>query len=148
MPEILGLPLKDFFIVWGAGLSTLLAILKLVEFWRDRFRLEVDYDFSTDPHEGNRIVVRNLTARPITIPYRELLMRRRWAVLRKREEIPLTDEQPCDVSIPAHASHTFEFKEQSHFSLKSKLLAGKTIYLRVWLAGRRPITLKVYTNGA
>lgn len=148
MPEILGIPLKDFLIVWGASLSTLLAILKFVEFWRDRFRLEVNYDFSTDPHEGNKITVRNLTTKPVTIPYRQLLIRPRWALFQKREEIPFTDEPPYDVNIPAHASHTFEFKEQSHFSLKSKLLAGKTIYLKVWLAGRRPITLKVYTNVA
>ncbi|WP_449302244.1 hypothetical protein [Pseudoxanthomonas mexicana] len=148
MPIDIDISGKDFVAIWGATLSTVLGVLKVAEYWRDRFRLEIDYDFTNDPSEGNKITLRNLTARPITIPYRELLMRKRWHFFRRREEIPFTDEPPCDVTIPAHSSHTFEFREMAHFSLKSKMLSGKTIYLKLWIAGRKPVTLPVYTNEA
>jgi hypothetical protein len=148
MPIHLDISTNEFLAVWGAALSTILGILKLAEYWKSRFRLEVDYDFTDDPNQGNKITLRNLTSTPITIPYRELLMRKKWHFFRKREEILFTDEPPSDVTVPAHSSHTFEFKEAAHFSLKSKALSGKTIYIKVWIAGRKPVTLPVYTNEA
>jgi hypothetical protein len=38
---------------WGAGLSTLLAIIKVWEIWRDRFQLDVSYNFRSDGNIGN-----------------------------------------------------------------------------------------------
>jgi hypothetical protein len=147
MPISIDESLKDFLVIWAAGLSTLLGALKLLDYWDGRFRLQVDYDFTDDPSEGNKITLRNLTSNPITISYKELLIRRSWRFFQKYEEVPLTDEQPYDVCIPAHSSHTFNYKDMSHFSLNSKLLTGKTIYLKIWIAGRRPLTLVVYRNG-
>lgn len=146
MPTIIDESLKDLLTIWGAGLSTLLGALKILEYWDDRFRLQVDYDFSDDATEGNKITLRNLTSNPITIPYKELLIGRKWLPFLKYQEIPFTDEPPHDIFIPAHSSHTFNYKDMPHFSLKSKLMAGKTIYLKVWIAGRRPMTLTVYRN--
>ena len=147
MPISIDESLKDFLVIWAAGLSTLLGALKILEYWDDRFRLEVDHDFPDDPNEGKKITLRNLTSNPVTIPYKELLVRRKWWFFQKYEEVPSTNEPPYDVIIFAHSSHTFNYKDMSNFSLKSKLLAGKTIYLKIWIAGRRPLTLVVHRNG-
>ena len=45
---------------WGAGLSTLLAIVKLLEFWRDRFRLEVSCNLTGSESIGNEILIRRI----------------------------------------------------------------------------------------
>jgi hypothetical protein len=54
---------------WGAGLSTLLAFVKIWELWRDRLRIEVDYRFATDPNVGNSILIRNLSSRPLILSW-------------------------------------------------------------------------------
>jgi hypothetical protein len=148
MPASIESVAKDLAAIWGAILSTILAIQKGYEWWASRFRLETDYEFTDDPSIGHKITIRNLTGRPITIPFREVLSRKRWHFFRKPEEIPFTDESPTDVVIPAYGSHAFEFMELSHFSLKSKHLADHNIYLKVWIAGRKPKTLHVYANRA
>ena len=58
---------------WGAGLSTLLAIVKLSELWRDRFRVVVGYKFTSQAEIGNDILIRNLSSRPLILGHWELL---------------------------------------------------------------------------
>jgi hypothetical protein len=57
---------------WGAGLSTLLAAVKLFELWRDRFRVDVSYNF-TGNDIGNDIIIRNLSSRPMILAHWDLL---------------------------------------------------------------------------
>jgi hypothetical protein len=59
---------------WGAGLSTLLAVVKLFELWRDRFRVDVSYNFTGNESIGNEILIRNLSSRPLILAYWELLL--------------------------------------------------------------------------
>lgn len=51
---------SNFIAFWGAGLSTLLAIVKLLELWSARRRIEVSYSFIGVPEEGNDIIIRNV----------------------------------------------------------------------------------------
>ncbi|MCZ8158379.1 MAG: hypothetical protein O9256_00550 [Rhizobiaceae bacterium] len=140
--------LNDALAVWGAGLSTLLACVKLHELWRDRFRLEIDYDFSSDREFGSKITIRNISSRPVTITYKELLIGRSFPFFRGLMEVPGTNEEPYDISIPAHSSETISYQGESHFSISGDQLAGKSLFLKVWIAGRKPMLLLVYKSVA
>lgn len=58
---------------WGAVLSTLLALAKLGELWRDRFQVEISFNFTSNPEIGNEILVRNLSSRTFILADWELL---------------------------------------------------------------------------
>jgi len=129
---------------WGAGLSTLLAIVKLWELWRDRFRIDVDYNFSSNPENGNEILIRNLCANPVILTYWDLLYGSGIWPFRKFSFIELPDLGASDIQIEPHSSKTFSFSEENYFSWGAKSLNGRKIYIRLHVAGRRPVLKKVY----
>ena len=70
----------DLLSIWGAGLSTLLAGVKLGELWRNHFRVETSYNLTGLPEEGHEIYIRNLNNRPITLEHWELEWRHgKWS---------------------------------------------------------------------
>lgn len=85
---------SSYIAYWGAGLSTLLALVKLWELWRDRFRIDVSYNFSGEPSNGNKIILRNLSNKPIILEYWEVLYcSGRWP-RKKFQEIIYPDHVP------------------------------------------------------
>lgn len=129
---------------WGAGLSTLLAVVKLWELWRDRFRIDVGYNFTSDPETGNEVFVRNLSAKPIILSYWELLYGEGSWPFRKLTEFESPGPDVSDTRIEPHSSKTFTFAEGSHFDWGHRTLQGRKIYMRLYVAGRRPVLKKVY----
>lgn len=128
---------------WGAILSTLLALMKLWEFWRDRFRIEVDRTLTTDPEIGNKIFVRNLAGHPVILSYWELIScEGRWS-FQRHSTLSSPEADARDSRIETHSSFTLTFAEQDHFDWGSKALKGRRIYIRLYIAGRRPIFRKV-----
>lgn len=68
---------------WGAGLSTVLALIKTWEFWRERFQVEVSGTFTGLPEIGNEVRIRNLSHRTFILVYWELLYGAgRWPIRR------------------------------------------------------------------
>lgn len=129
---------------WGAGLSTLLAIVKLWELWQDRFRLDVDYNFAGDASIGNSILIRNLSSRPLILSYWEVLYcSGRWPRW-KFEGIAYADHDAGDQRIEPHSTLDLHFSEDNYFSWGHKALKGRRIYIRLHLAGRKPILKLVY----
>lgn len=129
---------------WGAGLSTLLALIKLGELWRDRFRLEVGHGFSGSVEIGNEVFVRNLAGRPLILTYWELLYcsgRRPF-----RRFSPLQNAEPDDGEhvIAPHSTFTLRFSDAYYFDWGADALKGKAIFIRLYFAGRSPILRKVY----
>jgi hypothetical protein len=130
---------------WGAGLSTLLAILKIWEIWRDRFQLDVSYSFTSDENIGNEILIRNLSSRPFILKYWELLYGSgRWP-RRKFEPIEHAEHDAGDSRIEPHATLTLHFADAQHFSWGHEALKGRKIYIRIHIAGRKPILRLVYS---
>jgi len=129
---------------WGAALSTLLALVKLWELWRDRFRIDVDCNLTSMPEIGNQIFVRNLSANPMILSYWELLHGSGvWPFLRFSVfESPGPDAN--DIKIEPHSSKTFKFAEANYFGSGHKFLQGRKIYMRLYVAGRRPVVKKLY----
>jgi hypothetical protein len=131
---------------WGAGLSTLLAIVKLWELWRDRFRLEIGYSFAGDETVGNSILIRNLSSRPLILSYWEVLYcSGRWP-LRKFQDIACAEHDSGDRRIEPHSTLELHFAESDYFSWGHKALKGRRIYIRLFVAGRRPILKLVYPS--
>ena len=129
---------------WGAGLSTLLAIIKVLELWNNRFRVDIGYKFTSGPEIGNEIFIRNLSSKPIILEYWELYYcSHRWLFKKFEEfESPLLDVN--DSQIQSHSSKTLVFIDQDHFSYGSKALKGRSIYIKLCVAGKKPFFKKVY----
>ncbi len=133
-----------FVVWWGAGLSTLLAVVKLWEIWRDRFQIEVGYNLTGSPEIGNDLFIRNLTTRPAILCYWELLFCSGLWPFRKYSEISSPGPDAYDLRIDAHSSVTLGFSGCEHFGWSEKALNGRKIYIRLHFAGRRPFLRKIY----
>ena len=136
---------KEIIALWGAGLSTLLAFIKVWEVWSSRRRIEVSYSFIGLPEVGNDIIIRNLSDKPIIVTYWELLFCEKkgmkWVTY--KNENP--EEDTSDMPIPAHSSKTLNFSGQYYFDWGHKALGGKRLYLRLHIAGnRKPSKFLVY----
>lgn len=129
---------------WGACLSTLLAIIKLWKLWNSRFRIDVGRSLTSEPEIGNQIFIRNLGSKPIILEYWQLHYCSRWWPIRKFEEFASPREDAADIKIPPHSSKTLSFTGQHHFSWGHKVLNGRSIYIKLYIAGRRPFYKKVY----
>jgi len=129
---------------WGAGLSTLLSVVKLWEVWRDRFQINIGCNFTSEPEIGNEIFVRNLSARPIIMSYWELLYGSGVWPFIKLSEFESPGPDASDIKIEAHSSKTFTFADANHFSSSHTFLKGRKIYMRLYIIGRRPVLKKIY----
>lgn len=138
------LDLKDLMAVWGGLLSTGLAGIKIVEWWRDRDRLDISFGSSTSVEHGNQIQIRNLSKRPIIVKHWELFFAFDPEGKRDCEFVESADYDDGDLTIAAHASKHWNFCEARYFSTSDKHLRGRSIYLRLFIAGRREITTKLY----
>ncbi|MHA6913765.1 hypothetical protein ACQUJO_11580 [Ralstonia pseudosolanacearum] len=120
---------------WGAGLSTLLALVKLWELWRDRFRLDVGYNFASIAEVGNEIYIRNLARHAIILSFWELRFCSGCWPRRKVEPINCADLDAGDIRIEPHSSCTLYFQEEHHFEWRHKALNGRRIYIVLHIAG-------------
>ncbi|MCB1650199.1 MAG: hypothetical protein H7A05_08050 [Pseudomonadales bacterium] len=135
---------SNFLAYWGAGLSTLLAAVKLFEAWKNRFRIDVSYNFAGDMNVGNKIYIRNLSSHPIIIEYWEILYcSGRWP-RRKFDAIAYPDHDINDQRIEAHSTCTLHFSEENYFPWGHKALQGRRIFIRLHIAGKKSLLKKVY----
>ena len=131
---------------WGAILSTLLAIVKVFELWRDRFRVDVSYNFTGDQTIGNKIIIRNLSNRPLILAHWELLYcSGRWP-RRRFEPIENSDFDSGDYRLEPYATHTLHFVEENYFSWSHSALKGRGIFIRLHFAGRKSLLRQVYSQ--
>jgi len=138
------LDVKDLMAVWGGLLSTGLAGIKVFEWWRDRDRVDISFGSSTSVEHGNQIQIRNLSNRPIIITHWELFFAFDSKGERDYEPFDSDDYDDGDLTIAAHASKQWNFCEARYFSTSDKHLRGRSIYLRLSIAGRKDLTTKLY----
>lgn len=130
--------LSPLIALWGAGLSTLLAFVKIWEIWRDRFRLDTDYYLTDNPEVGNLIKIRNLSNRPQILSRWEVLAcSGRWP-LRNFEDIVCADFDMEDLRIEPNSTLELRFADGDHF-----VSGQKRVYIRLFLAGRRRPLLRL-----
>jgi len=136
--------LNDWLAVWGAFVSTVLAAIKIAEWWRDRNRLEIDFFCTTSESEGNTVIIRNLYSKPIIITYWEIFLAKKSSRDSEQVSIESADFDAGDQVVAAHASVQWNFSEARFFGTSDKFLKGRGIYLRLCIAGRKPIVRKLY----
>ena len=128
---------KELIALWGAGLSSLLALIKLWEIWSSRRRIEVSYSFVGLPEIGNDIIIRNLSDKPMIVTYWELLFCKRKGL----KWIPYRNENPAentsDICIAGHSSKKLNFSGSDYFEWGHEALGGKRLYLNVYIAGKK-----------
>lgn len=134
--------------IWGAILSTGLAAIKVLEVWQQRMRLTTSYCFTSDPEQGNNIVIENPSKTPVMISYWELLWVRRsfFRIVVNDGEFP--DEGYCNITIGPHSRHVLNFRDQHHFAMGRLSSRKEKLYLKLYVVGRRrPVWLQVYNPG-
>lgn len=131
---------------WGAGLSTLLALVKLFELWRDRFRIDVSYNFTGNESIGNEVLIRNLSSRPLILTHWELLYCTGCWPRRRFESFESAEFDAGDRKLEPYATHTLHFADANYFSWGHKVLKGRRIFIQLHIAGRKPIMKLVYAQ--
>jgi|SRR6266404_208720 hypothetical protein len=134
----------DYLALWGAVLSSLLAVVKFWEIWRNRRRVEISHSFSS-PEIGNEVIIRNLGSTPLIITYWQLIWRHRYWFRWKQSAVMSADEDFTDLKLEGHSSTTIPFREENYFDWGVSALGEDRIYLRLHIAGEaKPILRKVY----
>lgn len=132
---------------WGAGLSTLLACIKLWELQRDRrdrFRIDVSYSFTGNEYIGNTVLIRNLSNRPVILTYWELVYCKGKWPFRSITPLASPDHDAFDCKIEAHSTRMLSFSGIDHFGWGPDFLKGRKIFIRLYFAGKKSIFRLVY----
>lgn len=129
---------------WGAVLSTVLAAVKGWEIWRDRFRVEVGGSFTSAPDIGNEVRIRNLSPKPLILVHWEVFYGSGVWPFRKETSICERDYDAGDSTIAPVSTHTLAFVDESYFSTSYDRLKGRSVYIRLHIAGRGTIRRKLY----
>ncbi|RUL74079.1 hypothetical protein [Dyella choica] len=129
---------------WGALLSTVLALVKGWELWRDRFRIEIDSVFTGAINIGNKIRIRNLSPNPIMISYWEVFYRAGiWPFLKKTFICDMNFDND-GTTIPSHSVYTLTFADEDYFSTSFDNQEGRKIFIRLHIAGGKTVCRKIY----
>lgn len=129
---------------WGAVLSTILAIIKVWELWRDRFKIEIGSNFTTNAYIGNEIRIRNLTPKPLILTHWEIFHRSGIPLFRKEKSICCREFDTADSTIVPASTHKLTFSGEFYFSTALQNLKCSGIYIRVNVAGHRQLCRKIY----
>jgi hypothetical protein len=133
------------FVAWlGVGLSTLLALVKLYELWRDRFRVEVTYNFAGDEEVGNVVLIQNLSDKPFILAHWELFYASRCFHRWRMEPIGRCEFDEVGQRIAPFATVKLRFSGADYFSWDANTLRNRKVYVRLHLAGRRSLVRVVY----
>lgn len=124
--------------IWGAILSTLLACLRIWEFWQGRFRIEVSTLFTGCKESGHRVSVRNLSGKQLILEH--------WAIMRVSGRWPRRTANTLvsaefdanDIVIASQSTFPLSFVEESYFPWGGSL-GGDRLAIRLHFAGRRSV---------
>ncbi len=124
--------------VWGALLSTLLASLRIWDFWQGRFRVDVSTLFTSSEEIGHKVSVRNLSGKPLILGHWEVVrVSGRWP-RRTSTVVVSADFDSDDIVISGHSTLGLPFVEENHFPW-GRSLDGDRLAIRLHFAGRRPV---------
>ena len=132
----------EFAAVCGAGLSTLLAAIKVVEVWARRVRIRVDARLNGwGSRSGHTIYVRNLRGEAITLEYWAVWgVVGPWWLWRLRPSKVLTDAVEVgfeSARISERDSLKLSFHDADYFNADWKKEEGGRIYLRLCIAEKK-----------
>lgn len=134
---------QNYIAIWGAVLSTILAIIKIYEIWISRRRVEITCYFDGREDVGNDVIVRNISDKQMIITYWKLSFCKREGLFWKEynSEEPLQDA--CDIFIPPHTSKKFNFSNEQYFSWSFLPMKTQRIFFEIFIAGRNRSIKKI-----
>lgn len=145
MPEwISKLQPSDVITGYAALLSTAIAMGQAWGWLRNRPRLDVTYNFTSNEEEGDTVMIRNLSDKQIILAYWELLFCKGHWPYRKFELICSPEGDNSGTLIAAHSSVNLHFSGSDYFHWGHKALRGRRIYIRLMIAGQRERLRLVY----
>lgn len=125
--------------IWGGVISTVLAIIQIWEFWKDRFKINISFGINCPDYKQNQIIITNLSKRPITIQSFDLYWLKNLDGVTSTKNLETGFEQDCCITIPPHHPRRFTFKEEYYFSVHPN---RGNLYLSLSITGRRKAFVK------
>lgn len=140
--NILGISVETTLLLslWGAFLSTVLGVLKFFEYWNNRFRVRVTWILRGSEEEGHDVSIQNLSSKPLLLEYLEIFSKTSNDGGTPKEYLWTPEDSWLNARIAPHDTKVYNFSEADYFSWNKK-----HIYIRLYFAGRRPITKKIIT---
>lgn len=136
--------ISDWIAIWGAVISTLLATKEIFQWWHDRDRFDASLTTSSNVDAGHNLKITNLSSKTILISHWELFLSFDRKGKKGYQCIVFEDFDSHDISMDPRTSKQLHFSEGDYFSISEKSLQGRSIYLKLWIAGRSPWVKKLY----
>ncbi|WP_417427045.1 hypothetical protein [Hoeflea sp.] len=128
----------------GFILSMSLAIIKVWELWQGRFKVDVSGSFTSAYDIGNTIYIRNLSPYAVILTHWEIYYARRFWPFSQREVAADRDFDAGDTTIEKASSYSLTFANEEYFSTSHKRLNGRSLYVKLHFAGRKPVRRRIY----
>jgi hypothetical protein len=130
--------------IWGAGLSTILAGIKIWEIYRDRKRMLVSYLFAGNDETGDKITLQNLSKSALMIEHWELLwVTRKFFFLKKIVPIHIFNYENGHLNLPASSTQSLDFNGQYHFNWNPEIENNVKLFIKLRIVGRKRFLMKV-----
>ena len=130
--------------VYGAGLSTLLGVVKGFELWRDRFKIEIESSFAFNAAQGHRVIIQNVSKRDVIISnYFLYVGKKRQKIFDIHEHsvsIGITYDDFKPVVVKSDGFVILNFRNSRHFPFTHEKGNGHALHIRLEIAGRRSVT--------
>lgn len=119
--------------LWGAVLSSILSVMKLLEYWDNRFQIELSPILRGCEDTGHDISIKNLSSKPILLEYMEIFIKK------DSEErcIWSPEDYFLNARIEPYDTKVYKFNGANYFAWKEGL------YARLYFAGKKPIVKNI-----
>jgi len=131
---------QKYLAIWGAALSTILALVKIYEKWEARRIIEITCYFDGRPNVGNRVIVRNISDKQLIVTYWILSFCKRNNLSWKEYNTEEPREDAEDIHIPPHSSKSFIFCDEQYFEWSFEKAKNRKVFFKLYIAGKsKPI---------
>ncbi len=127
---------NDYIAIWGAVISTVLAIIKITEIWINHYRVSVIGDFNIRGRNESIIHIINLSNKPMIILYWELEWRKgmwplRNFMMKTKNGLP-NWESPSRRKLDSYDNWSLPLSGNDYFIIHD----DKTLYIKLYIAGK------------
>ena len=119
--------------IWGAVLSSILSVMKIIEYWNNRFQIDVSPILRGSDDVGHDISIKNLSSKPVLLEYMEIFQK----IGNEEKRIWSPEDAFINARIDPFDSKVFNFSEADYFLWK------KGTYIRLHFAGRKTINRSI-----
>jgi len=124
--------------LWGAILSSILSFCKIIEYWGNRFKIQISWIFRGDIEMGHDISITNLSSKPILLEYMEIFSKKGIWPFVHENYFWSPEDYWLNAKIEPSDTKVYNFSESDYFGWKTK-----DTYVRLYFAGKKTITKKI-----